>query len=1285
LNPSKKFQIFPKLLLILIMSQFSITIASSFPYPSQNSSYNQTLSWDTTEKSEISTNTWEQNKWIFGPEPKLEIRNNGVLVNLQERRENWKVQLELDSNYDVIAYIPKDFAPDYNLSEVAIKIGSENNAVIVNYDIASEKFTAFNSMSNDPITLLKFYPQSSSFINTPESDWFIFKYNIEFNSSGNGMKWYASIKMQDIKNASIPRFRYMNEGGLLTKPSDIVEIGFYDDVIISERKNVNGKPMNVLSENGNFDWILEINNTLNLEGFQGIFRFIDLPGSSNSEYILWLVNRPENANFRLHRIIGDVESGIASNTSASSAEFLSHGHLFLNTELNQLTQYDNMGIINSSGQHWKLNFTLTLNKSFDLFPHSKQMIEINNSFLFNHTNINRKIIWNLEQSLPIYLPIRYGRTQAILTHDQYNPTPNLLNIHYNTDFNLSFDIFANNNSMMGTADSYWFTFKNIQYSTPTIGIGTMKYVNQFNFYINLTQNPTMIHTSNQSAPKGTELYNYNIGSGFFNYTWNGTHWAPLENIDAQQNIYYKNLMIFSNVSYNIHDIGIHHQILLIAQFSNSTIAPQGEWIIDANLKQNNSGSSNPLGNFGPISSLGSNFQTNFTCINLDEKNYWNFAKWGRTGTGAISLDNQEYFVKCIIKDNNTWNKTSKFLDISIITDFSAHYNYQASLGYENNQIQSTWTKDYIWYSVYSNGTQGDLITPTELNNIKSLVWDNISALDGNDGYTEISELAMNQTSENMASQAYWIENLFQWYSLNIDINQSFSYDLVRDNNSEWHYFTDANYNTHFSGLSLFTENNSNNDLDIITNSENGLVQSNELNHVYLIQNIENIEFIYPYINTSLPTSKKSGKLTTSISNGIKFGVKYNNISGYLLPSTQNIYNLWDSMHGNHFQQLESNISEYAIYQCNFTDFRMDFNINFNEISTSKYSLDQNIEHEAGECNIYSREDANTPSDNNDDYWQLIDPNNHRLADQRLSLTWASNLATKVNFMSKYGYYMQTNYTYIPDFKTQNENGILIQNLYNSSGVEEIKTISDRKNATISSISFKNKTYLWNGTSNVNLSSSLIPNGLITQIYDISLGSQEITAQTISNSDYFISANFPVWDTKSIKWSPTIKVYFDVFKTPSYESEDEGGSGTEETWLDFIKKNGVSIGIIAIVSFAAIVFVIVGKKKGFFNKLSKNKTSTKDGDGDKEKDTKTKPKQKENSTKEKKAKNIEKPKKDEIPKKEKKPNKGIEPNQEENPKVEDIPNKEDNPNKEDKLNMENELIKENVPIKNEKKS
>lgn len=264
--------------------------------------------------------------------------------------------------------------------------------------------------------------------------------------------------------------------------------------------------------------------------------------------------------------------------------------------------------------------------------------------------------------------------------------------------------------------------------------------------------------------------------------------------------------------------------------------------------------------------------------------------------GAVDLDgdltttNDQYFVERIWSSTNSYSYNYTRMNVNVYWDpntltYNNEYNLNAWMGYTVTSYSWDWNESYIWY--YADNRS--LVTPTDLQAIKDLVFVNITAKEASAGYWGISWMLINQTQQDVINEAKangwdWIPET-TWTTSWLDFGFDQSYNTYSNNNGQ-EAWSQINMRTEWNGLFIYNDTN-----------KDGIVDFNnkEVTHMFIPASVGSVQFTTPA--ASLGLSGSSGSVTLSstdptYNNTADFGVQFFNVSGTTYPVMQDPFGNW---------------------------------------------------------------------------------------------------------------------------------------------------------------------------------------------------------------------------------------------------------------------------------------------------------------------------------------------------------------------------------------------------------
>ncbi len=482
-----------------------------------------------------------------------------------------------------------------------------------------------------------------------------------------------------------------------------------------------------------------------------------------------------------------------------------------------------------------------------------------------------------------------------------------------------------------------------------------------------------------------------------------------------------------------------------------------------------------------------------------------------TEDGALDLDGNfetvedQYYVLSQYYSLDGWVYNST--GMQVVIDWMVGNTTISSIRFQVGL--ATYTNEYNWFTNhYWYHSDWSPVSNSEMLNIQNLV-------NSTFGYELLKYTVRNTSLADFIGSSWWLDDnkwSYSWFYFTID--ESYIYQTAAINDT-------AQFHSDYSALLLF--NDSDGDGIPKLGYQSDKLDTGEVTHFYLIDNVEQFVFQHPF-NSNQPFGSLSVPLNTSID----FTVTLNNVTGTLYPaklaegtlySPYMFYHTWDLPVN--MSDFDKSVEQAAISQMQFAGhFQVTTEDN---VSSALLKVDQRI----GD-------------------WNLTHFDNSILQGRSLAIT--------------YNAYLTTTST-----QTQFTAGETPLNDPNTNSTASDTYQFESQQARLAEIRMGGLNYTW-GKDNANYTAPASTTPLYTfeSMYTTPTGDY-LTTFTIQSSMFFLTTGFKNWDGYSIYNDPVFSI-FPVF---------EAGAGGSEAVFQWTLIT-VSVVVIALIS---VTLVILRKRRG----------------------------------------------------------------------------------------------------------
>ncbi len=572
-------------------------------------------------------------------------------------------------------------------------------------------------------------------------------------------------------------------------------------------------------------------------------------------------------------------------------------------------------------------------------------------------------------------------------------------------------------------------------------------------------------------------------------------------------------------------------------------APHGDYWFEFQAQQNRTIYWNTTGTWEPqwwnIEFLYFGGRTQWTPSWFTLGNTWSYIPelWAVTEDGALDLDGDletiadQYYVKRVYNwhDDHEWTDDSLFVHITF--DPTPMFEHQGDefmssswMGLHTDRVTYQWNESFYWY--HSNDLS--LVSAPEMASILDTVWLNMTEQIPAPGYHGIAWMTLNRSWDDIQAEWWWLDDNtweFSWFGF--DTTQGFV--LAFDDNSTTH----ANFHTAFSGLLLFTDNQTlgGNGVPDFYVTE-GFIDTDEVTHYFLMEDVGSISFTLPFNST-----ESDGQRQISTSEWVDYGVRIYDITGTLFPTHTELgtglKSCWD-YHGTGAGLVGLNATDFDYMVSQATIDEIGFDVHFQVLLANT---------------------AENPEPNNnlvdikvDQYigdWTLHHFDNRVLEGRGLAISYFGALSTDT-----FSEFSVDN----KQVASNNENTeIGDMYLFGSEG------------RTFASVQMGGQLYDWGKDGQTyNCSAATVPMGAFSAMFHSETG-KSVTHWEMESTFFFMLSGFTNWDGYSIDNDPYFGIYTSALNMiPPGPPPGDG--------LDWLLQN---VGIIAIGVAILVILVVVG--------------------------------------------------------------------------------------------------------------
>jgi hypothetical protein len=601
-----------------------------------------------------------------------------------------------------------------------------------------------------------------------------------------------------------------------------------------------------------------------------------------------------------------------------------------------------------------------------------------------------------------------------------------------------------------------------------------------------------------------EMSTFTLDWEYYSYTievWENKNWTLISRteLNSTSSPPLGSLMSFDNLVYMVN--GEQTTIQIQAKFL--PIAPDASYNCWVHLDRIRWHQNNETGiwvdqwqDWPPGLCLGSKTQWSPPCITLGNVWHWMPEIWTVNEEGALDLDgdtdtiDDQYFVKRVHywHDERQWIDNS--LHVAIMFEPTPHHEFEGDeffshnwMGLHTDICTYWWNESYHWY----HAADMSPVNASELSTIQDLVWTDMNEQIPAPGYEWISWMTVNRSWADLKDEWWWLEdNTWEWSWFGFGTEQDFN--LAIDTNST----TWARFRSEFAGLLIFQDNATRglNGVPDFTVTD-GFVDSDEVTHYFLIEYVEDIEFLLPFDSTDT-----HGEFTLPLNTTIDFGVRIYNINGTLFPvhsqfgtGIKGCWDYYDSATG--LVGLNATMFDYMVSQATIDE--MGFDVHFA---------------------VFLPNSTENPDPHNslidikvDQYigdWTLVHFDNKVLEGRGLAISYFGALGTES----------------WAEFSVDDQP---------VAGTNENTQIGDMykfgaDGRTFASVHMGGQTYIWGKDNQIyNCSAATVPMGAFSAMYQSESGGS-VSRWTVEGNLFFMVSGFSNWDGHSIDNDPSFGIY-----------------------------------------------------------------------------------------------------------------------------------------------------------------
>ncbi len=531
---------------------------------------------------------------------------------------------------------------------------------------------------------------------------------------------------------------------------------------------------------------------------------------------------------------------------------------------------------------------------------------------------------------------------------------------------------------------------------------------------------------------------------------------------------------------------------------------------------------------------------------------WDPQKWTVTEDGAIDLDGNvfttedQYFVKRTGYFDSWGNTTVEGMWVGVLFDPSPgedgdEFHSNSWMGVATLEVEFKANETFYWY----HASDFSKLNSSEMANVQETMWADYDNEIAAPGYLWVAWLSKNRTIDLSAitglDSNYWKTSWFAWGT-----NQWFNVATSATS------ATYAGFQAEYAGMLIF------NDLDPDGNGplqpnqapdfeiEEGEIQTDEVTHVVLIDDIESLELRRPFGATN-----DTGNVTVDANTTVTFGISIYNVSVTLYPlqveNSDGLRGPWafrESYEG--ALGLNRTNFDYWITHANITE--MAFDITF--------SVDM-VQYDPEDEQTWNHAVAFKVDQKIGD-WDLEEFDDSVLDDRGLA----------VNFFGILGTATRTEYT-AGEQPVTDTNGESLTADYYEFGAED---------SPFANVSMGGMPYTWAGdgySTNYTSGSSTVPIGAFSVMYESESG-ESVTQWNVDASMLFMTAGYTHWGGQEVRVDPVFVSYTSAQQTPlgTTDTTTTGTiTGTDTGTGSIPTGGGGNAGLMVMVAGVLVVVVI----------------------------------------------------------------------------------------------------------------
>jgi hypothetical protein len=445
-------------------------------------------------------------------------------------------------------------------------------------------------------------------------------------------------------------------------------------------------------------------------------------------------------------------------------------------------------------------------------------------------------------------------------------------------------------------------------------------------------------------------------------------------------------------------------------------------------------------------------------------------------------------------------------------------------------VVSDWTINYTWYYCEADGSLGAPVSPAELDDMRDLVWHDYGQFLGEPGYLEIADYTYNQTKTAMQARAFWIPDELEWDALTVSLQQEFPTEVQTTPAGDLSY-KKLIAELFYSGLALWQDLTTDQDpagnkaLDIGIDPETGDPVSSELTHVFVIEAIDEVEFLYPTTNAAAFGTQPAGTLSIAPDDTLHFGVNYSNLNGTLYPVGDQLMNLFDINRGTMTLWMVSDVFDRIPSVATVESLGFVFHLGLNEDQGGNINSELKIDQSIGLWDVFMHDGSD---------YDYETSRKDELLGRSLASMWNSRMDLQ-----------EVTVPAAADGEAGDSISVVTDDQQVVSG-DDNGTISDgldfkKESNRLASLQVGGFEYTWNdgvdsGTETAR--SITTSKRAIDQIFGHKDSGRGFLSYDMGQNWYYLTGSFVKWDGAAIEWDPSFDAYFN----PRF---DDGGGGEND--------------------------------------------------------------------------------------------------------------------------------------------